>query len=94
MIVACQKGLRSLAACEQLSRAGFTDIAWVNGGFDNSRPGDVPTKGDEDIRLAGVGGVSSILGWTEVQQETGGAKGSAKSVLLLVRSPCLYLLCC
>jgi rhodanese-related sulfurtransferase len=36
VIVACQKGLRSLAACEQLNRAGYKDIAWINGGFDNS----------------------------------------------------------
>jgi hypothetical protein len=85
VIVACQKGLRSLAACEQLSRAGFTDIAWVNGGFDNSQPGEVPTKESEDIRLAGIGGVSSILGWTQVQQETSGPAGGFKSVLLLVR---------
>jgi rhodanese-related sulfurtransferase len=39
VIVACQKGLRSLVACEQLSRAGYKDIAWINGGFDNSTAG-------------------------------------------------------
>lgn len=85
MIVACQKGLRSLAAAEQLSRAGYTDLAWINGGLDNSRPGDVPTRDGKDVRLAGIGGVSEMVGWTEVQQETAGPAGSLKSVFIAVR---------
>eukprot|EP00892_Ulva_mutabilis_P000386 jgi/Ulvmu1/10348/UM061_0031.1 len=84
VIVACQKGLRSLAAAEQLSRAGYSDLAWVNGGLDNSRPGDVPTRGEKDIRYAGIGGVSEMVGWTEVQQENAGPAGSLKSVFIAV----------
>ena len=87
IIVACQKGLRSLAAAEQLSRAGYMDLAWVNGGLDNSTPGDVPTRDDKDVRYAGIGGVSEMVGWTEVQQENAGPAGSLKSVFIAVRWP-------
>ncbi|GFP88418.1 rhodanese-like domain-containing protein 11 chloroplastic [Phtheirospermum japonicum] len=34
LIVACQKGLRSLAACEQLHNAGYENIFWVQGGLE------------------------------------------------------------
>ena len=27
-------------------------------------------EGEQDIRMAGVGGLSALLGWTEVQQQT------------------------
>jgi rhodanese-related sulfurtransferase len=50
--VACQKGLRSLAAAEQLSRAGYSKLAWINGGFDTARPGDLPTTDNKDVRCA------------------------------------------
>lgn len=72
VLVVCQKGLRSLSACEQLARIGYPTIAWMNGGLDTARPGQVATVGDVDVRLGGVGGLSEVLGWTEVQQETGG----------------------
>lgn len=50
IIVGCQKGLRSLAACEQLLRGGYSNVTWVNGGFDASRRGEIPTEGGIDIR--------------------------------------------
>lgn len=75
IIVVCQKGLRSLAACEQLGLSGYSTLAWVNGGLDTSRPGQVETEGGVDVRMGGIGGLSELLGWTEVQQET--AKGFA-----------------
>ncbi|XP_020081833.1 rhodanese-like domain-containing protein 11, chloroplastic isoform X1 [Ananas comosus] len=34
IIVACQKGLRSLAACEQLYNAGFRNLFWIQGGLE------------------------------------------------------------
>lgn len=56
VVVGCQRGLRSLAACEQLSRAGYGRLAWVNGGFDTAVEGDLPTQPDNtDIRW-GLGG--------------------------------------
>ena len=61
---------RSLAACEQLSRAGYTELAWVSGGLDTVRPGQVETTPDnKDLRYSAIGGLSAIVGWTEVQQE-------------------------
>jgi rhodanese-related sulfurtransferase len=56
VIVACQKGLRSLAACEQLAKAGYAQIAWLNGGFDTARKGDIATTNGVDVRcVIGVG---------------------------------------
>ncbi|XP_038880013.1 rhodanese-like domain-containing protein 11, chloroplastic isoform X2 [Benincasa hispida] len=34
LILACQKGLRSLAACELLYNAGYRNLFWVQGGLD------------------------------------------------------------
>lgn len=82
LLVVCQKGLRSLAACEQLARAGYKTLAWVNGGLDTARPGQVATKNGVDIRMAGIGGLSELLGWTEVQQETGkGFAGGYQNII-------------
>eukprot|EP01023_Acetabularia_acetabulum_P029574 TRINITY_DN278_c0_g1_i1.p2 TRINITY_DN278_c0_g1~~TRINITY_DN278_c0_g1_i1.p2 ORF type:complete len:274 (-),score=65.00 TRINITY_DN278_c0_g1_i1:383-1204(-) len=71
VIVVCQKGLRSLAACEKMSMAGYETLAWVNGGFDTAETEvPLPVEGKEtDIRYAGIGGLSAVLGWTEVQQQ-------------------------
>ncbi|KAG2429194.1 hypothetical protein HYH02_014127 [Chlamydomonas schloesseri] len=84
VIVGCQKGLRSLAACEQLSLAGYDTLAWVNGGFDSCKAGQVPTVGDVDIRYAGIGGLSEAIGWTEVQQEQNKGLGSVDGALKIV----------
>lgn len=84
VVVTCQKGLRSLAAAEQMSKAGYKNLAWINGGLDNSRAGDVPTRDGTDVRYGGIGGVSSLIGWTEVQQETAGPMGGVKGVLTVV----------
>ncbi|KAF6254465.1 Rhodanese-like domain-containing protein [Scenedesmus sp. NREL 46B-D3] len=86
VVVACQKGLRSLAAAEQLSRAGYSKLAWINGGFDTARPGDLPTTNDKDVRYAGIGGLSEALGWTEVQQEynQGQFLGGVENILKFV----------
>mmetsp|Transcript_32728 Transcript_32728/g.92835 ORF Transcript_32728/g.92835 Transcript_32728/m.92835 type:complete len:271 (+) Transcript_32728:127-939(+) len=75
VLVTCQKGLRSLAACEQLSRAGYQEIAWVSGGLDTVRKGEVETTVDKDLRYAGIGGLSSVIGWTEVQVEEKQSQG-------------------
>jgi hypothetical protein len=85
VVVTCQKGLRSLAAAEQLSKAGYKDLAWVNGGLDNSRPGDIPTRDGQDVRVAGIGGLSALVGWTEVQQENQGKLGGFRGILVAVR---------
>ncbi|KAL4425370.1 hypothetical protein ABPG75_009386 [Micractinium tetrahymenae] len=85
VIVACQKGLRSLAACEQLSRAGYGPLAWINGGFDTAVPGDLPTKDGVDIRLGGVGGLSGLMGWTEAQRAANRSEGFAGGAFNLIK---------
>ena len=50
VVVACQKGLRSLAAAEQLARAGYGDLAWVNGGLDTAAKSDLEVVGATDLR--------------------------------------------
>ena len=50
VVVACQKGLRSLAAAEQLARAGYGDLAWVNGGLDTAAKTDLEVMGATDLR--------------------------------------------
>ncbi len=69
VVVACQKGLRSLAAAEQLARAGYGDLAWINGGLDSAAPGDLGVVGAPDLRYGGIGGLSARLGMTDVQRE-------------------------
>ncbi|QDZ23809.1 rhodanese-like domain-containing protein [Chloropicon primus] len=69
VIVACQKGLRSLSACEQLAKNGYSKVAWVTGGLDTAEPGDLPVKDGKDIRFAGNGGVSDLVGWTEAHRK-------------------------
>ncbi len=94
VVVVCQRGLRSLQACMELSRAlkssDSTELAWVDGGCDKCRRGELPTEVDGiDPRYAGIGGLSETLGWTAVQREDGkellgGPRGvlSAFAVLL------------
>ena len=59
-------------------------------------PADCPiweqVEGDQDIRMAGIGGLSALLGWTEVQQQTskgflGGGSNIIKGVRLLMPPP-------
>ncbi|CAD7704788.1 unnamed protein product [Ostreobium quekettii] len=91
VIVACQKGLRSLAACEQMALAGYTTLAWINGGFDTAKKGDLPMDGDKDIRYAGIGGVSALLGWTEVQQQDREEAGDRLGNIIKVAGAVLVL---
>ena len=95
-VVACDLGTlynilnsccRSLAACEQLSRAGYGEIAWINGGFDTARKEDLPVVGAPDLRYGGIGGLSELLGWTDAQRQnskTEGFIGGFENVLKLV----------
>ena len=58
--------------------------------FKNAVQGQIETRDGTDIRLGGIGGLSSMIGWTEVQQEAAGPLGGFKGVLLIVR----FLLIC
>ncbi|CAI7919131.1 unnamed protein product [Closterium sp. NIES-54] len=63
IIVACQKGLRSLAACEHLYKAGYRNIYWLTGGFDTASDEDFEREGPVPLQLAGIGGMSEFIGY-------------------------------
>ena len=78
-----------MAACEQLSRAGYKEVAWVNGGFDTARKEDLPVVNAPDLRYGGIGGLSEFLGWTDAQRQNSqseGFIGGFQNVLKLVHS--------
>ena len=69
VVVACQKGLRSISACEQLVRGGYETVAWLSGGFDAATAADFDTSNGKDMRYGAVGGMSGALGLSDVQRE-------------------------
>ncbi|QCE14428.1 rhodanese-like domain-containing protein 11, chloroplastic isoform X2 [Vigna unguiculata] len=75
LIVACQKGLRSLAACELLYNAGYKNLFWVQGGFEAAEEEDLIVEGPSPLKFAGIGGVSEFLGWTDQQRAAAAKEG-------------------
>lgn len=75
LIVICQKGLRSLAACEQLYNAGYRNLFWVQGGLEAAEEEDFQREGPQPFKLAGIGGVSEFFGWTDQQRVVGAKEG-------------------
>lgn len=75
LIVACQKGLRSLAACELLYNAGYRNIFWIQGGLEAAEEEDLEREGPQTFKLAGIGGVSEFLGWTDQQRVAAAKEG-------------------
>lgn len=75
IIVACQKGIRSLAACEQLYNTGYRNLYWVQGGFDATEEGDFEQEGPQPLKFAGIGGFSEFIGWTDQQRSASAKKG-------------------
>lgn len=93
VLVACQQGLRSRAAAQQLAKAGYNNLAWVEGGFNKSKAGDVPTSDGNDVRYAGIGGVSQLLHWNKVQNEDEGPFGGWKAIMAVVSPVPAFQLC-
>ncbi|PIA51594.1 hypothetical protein AQUCO_01100446v1 [Aquilegia coerulea] len=75
LIVACQKGLRSLAACEQLYNAGYRNLFWIQGGLEAAEEEDLEREGPQPFKFAGIGGVSEFLGWTDQQRAAAAKEG-------------------
>ena len=46
----CLSVLRLLSAAEQLSKAGYGTITWVNSGLDTAKKPDLPMKSADDLR--------------------------------------------
>ncbi|XP_023733583.1 rhodanese-like domain-containing protein 11, chloroplastic [Lactuca sativa] len=98
LIVACQKGLRSLAACEQLYNAGYTNIFWIQGGLEAAEEEDLEREGPQPFKLAGIGGVSEFLGWTDQQRAQAAKEGwgyklmfSARLVGVVIAADALFI---
>ncbi|XP_008793720.1 rhodanese-like domain-containing protein 11, chloroplastic isoform X1 [Phoenix dactylifera] len=92
IIVACQKGLRSLAACEQLYNAGFRNLFWVQGGLEAAEDEDFQWEGPQPFKLAGIGGVSEFLGWTDQQRAIAAKEGWAYRLVFTGRLVGLILI--
>ncbi|CAI8597586.1 unnamed protein product [Vicia faba] len=91
LIVACQKGLRSLAACEQLYNAGYTNLFWVQGGFEAAEEEDLVVEGSVPLKFAGIGGVSEFLGWTDQQRAAAAKEGWGYRLVFSARLIGLFL---
>ncbi|XP_048136288.1 rhodanese-like domain-containing protein 11, chloroplastic isoform X2 [Rhodamnia argentea] len=91
LIVACQKGLRSLAACELLYNAGYRSLFWVQGGLEASEEEDLPREGPQPLKFAGIGGVSEFLGWTDQQRATAAKEGWTYQLVFSARLVGLFL---
>ncbi|XP_019415813.1 PREDICTED: rhodanese-like domain-containing protein 11, chloroplastic [Lupinus angustifolius] len=98
LIVACQKGLRSLAACELLYNAGYQNLFWVQGGLEAAEDQDLAVEGPVPLKFAGIGGVSEFLGWTDQQRAAGAKEGwgyrlvfSARLLGVIIAADALYI---
>ncbi|KAF9603102.1 hypothetical protein IFM89_033827 [Coptis chinensis] len=91
LIVACQKGLRSLAACEQLYNAGYRNLFWIQGGLEAAEEEDLEREGPQPFKFAGIGGVSEFLGWTDQQRAAAAKEGWAYRLVFSIRLVVLFL---
>ncbi|CAH9099720.1 unnamed protein product [Cuscuta europaea] len=98
LMVACQKGLRSLAACELLYNAGYENLFWVQGGLEAAEDEDFIVDGSVLLKFAGIGGVSEFLGWTDQQRAAAAKEGwgyrlvfSARLVGVFLVADALYI---
>lgn len=85
LIVVCQKGLRSLAACEQLYNAGYQNLFWVQGGLEAAEEEDFQREGPQPFKLAGIGGISEFFGWTDQQRAYAAKEGWGYRFLFTAR---------
>ncbi|KAL5544045.1 hypothetical protein UlMin_007829 [Ulmus minor] len=92
LIVACQKGLRSLAACELLYNAGYRNLFWVQGGLEAAEDEDLVTEGPEPLKFAGLGGLSEFLGWTDQQRDAVAREGWSYRLLYSARLLGVFLI--
>ncbi|KAI3454389.1 hypothetical protein Pfo_011052 [Paulownia fortunei] len=91
LIVACQKGLRSLAACELLHNAGYENLFWVQGGLEAAEEEDLERDGPQSFKLAGIGGLSEFLGWTDQQRAAAAKEGWGYRLVFSARLVGLFL---
>ncbi|KAG8475842.1 hypothetical protein CXB51_032769 [Gossypium anomalum] len=85
LIVTCQKGLRSLAACELLCNSGYKNLFWVQGGLEAAEEEDLAREGTQPLKFAGIGGLSEFLGWTDQQRAQAAREGWGYRLLYSIR---------
>ncbi|KAI5076336.1 hypothetical protein GOP47_0008401 [Adiantum capillus-veneris] len=62
VLVACGEGLRSLLALDELHEEGYTNLAWLEGGFSRCRGNNFPdVQGSSQLQFANIGGAAGIL---------------------------------
>lgn len=62
VLVVCGEGLRSLMAVGELHEAGYTNLAWLDGGFSKARDGHFPdVEGSTKLQFANIGGAAEYL---------------------------------
>lgn len=62
VLVACGEGLRSLLALDELHDDGYTNLAWMDGGFSRSRGENFPdVQGSTKLQFANIGGAAEYL---------------------------------
>lgn len=91
LIVACQKGLRSLAASELLYNAGYENLFWVQGGLEAAEEEDLEREGPQPFKFAGIGGLSEFLGWTDQQRAAAAKEGWGYRLVYSARLVGLFL---
>ncbi|WOH10601.1 hypothetical protein DCAR_0730070 [Daucus carota subsp. sativus] len=91
LILACQKGLRSLAACEILYNAGYRNLFWVQGGLEAAEEEDLEREGPQPFKFAGIGGLSEFLGWTDQQRAAAAKEGWAYRLVFSVRLVAIFI---
>ncbi|KAK3233644.1 hypothetical protein CYMTET_56071 [Cymbomonas tetramitiformis] len=62
VLLTCAEGLRSLLAVEVLHGQGYTELAWLDGGYQSCSEEDLPNQSGEcELRFASIGGVSQYF---------------------------------
>ncbi|KAH7423549.1 hypothetical protein KP509_12G060800 [Ceratopteris richardii] len=62
LLLVCQEGLRSGAAAQQLEKAGFRNLAYINAGLQKVAPGIFDKEGPKELQDAGKGGLVTVQG--------------------------------
>ncbi|KAG7954405.1 hypothetical protein I3843_11G015600 [Carya illinoinensis] len=88
LIVACQKGLRSLAACELLYNAGYRNLFWVQGGLEAAEEEDLIIEGPQPLKFAGIVGVSYF---TDQQRDAASREGWSYRLVFSARLVGIFL---
>ncbi|XP_002979309.2 rhodanese-like domain-containing protein 10 [Selaginella moellendorffii] len=61
LLIACGEGLRSLLAIEKLHGDGFTNLAWLDGGFGAAKRRDFEGVEGTELRFASIGGFAQYF---------------------------------